>query len=498
MAAESLRMVGICKSFGPVQALKDVSFTARAGTVHALCGENGAGKSTLMKTLAGALQPDAGQIFVEGSEKVFAGPLDALKAGISMLYQELDLAPHLTVAENVFLGRERRKARFPLLLDQSGMVEETQALIRECGFEIDANALVADLPQSKRQLVELLKAIHREARIIVMDEPTSSLSEGEAERLLQIVGELRQRGLTIIYISHRLEEVQRLADDVSVLRDGSVVGTGPISEYSPERIIQEMVGRALADYFPPRSVVVGETFFEACGLSSAEGISDVSFSVRRGEIVGMAGLIGAGRTETARAIFGACPATAGEIRLGGKTVRVRRPSDAIARGIAYLTEDRKGSGLCVELPCHWNVTLPNYERLGMKAFVDSSREYAEARRWGEQVRAKWSAPDAPASSLSGGNQQKVLLARWLQANADFLIFDEPTRGIDVGAKREIYGLLNELAGQGKAILVISSELPELFGLCDRILVMRGGRLVGESPTAETTPENIMRLATQAL
>ena len=493
-SATALEMRSISKAFGPVQALLDVSFTARAGAVHALCGENGAGKSTLMKILAGSYQPDAGTISLGGETRVFGGPQDALESGISMLYQELDLATDLKVYENVYLGEELRHPRVPFLTDENAMIEKVATLIGTFGFEIEATDLVRDLPQGKRQLVELLKAVHRESKIIVMDEPTSSLSETEARRLFEIVGDLREQGLAVVYISHRMDEVMELADDISVLRDGEVVASGPAAEFTIDSIVTCMVGRELTDFYPEKSAEIGEVYFEATRLASKEGIHDITFSVRKGEIVGMAGLIGAGRTETARAIFGACPRSAGEVSIDGKALSIKSPSHAIKQGIAFLTEDRKSTGLCVNLPCHWNVALPNYDRIGMGHVLDPKREYNEAARLGKDVRVKWLAPDAPVSSLSGGNQQKVLLARWLLADARFLIFDEPTRGIDVGAKREIYLLLNDLAAQGKAILVISSELSELFGICDRILVMREGRLVGDKQVAETTPEEVMHLA----
>ena len=487
----SLAMHGIVKTFGPVTALSGVSFSARPGTVHALCGENGAGKSTLMKVLSGIYTPDSGSIELFGEIVTLAGPKDSLDRGISMLYQELDLAGDLTVADNIFLGREIMKFG---RMDDKAMRERALTIIKENNFDLDPDALISTLSTGDCQLVELLKALERNAKIIVMDEPTSSLSEKEAEQLFSIVKDLRRRGLTIIYISHRLEEIMDLADDVSILRDGAVVSSGPLSEYDVPRIVHEMVGRELSDFYPPRSVEIGDVCFEAKGLASDEGIADISFQVRRGEVVGMAGLVGAGRTETARAIFGLQPLTAGKLFLNGKELHIKTPADAIAGRIAYLPEDRKRCGLCVGLPCRDNIMLPNYEATGMKWFLNFGKEQELMDEYGGKVKLKWASPYDEASSLSGGNQQKLLVARWLLANPDFIIFDEPTRGIDVGAKKEIYTLINELAAAGKGILVISSELPELFGICDRLLVFRRKRLAAQLETAKTTQEEVMHFA----
>ena len=484
-------MHGIVKTFGPVTALSGVSFSARPGSVHALCGENGAGKSTLMKVLSGIYTPDAGYIELFGKRVELTSPKDSLDRGISMLYQELDLAGDLTVTDNIFLGREIMKHG---CMDSKAMRERALAIIRENNFDLDPDALISTLSTGDCQIVELLKALERNAKIIVMDEPTSSLSEKEAEQLFAIVKDLRKRGLTIIYISHRLEEVMDLADDISILRDGAVVSSGHIGEYDVRRIVHEMVGRELSDFYPPRNVQIGDVCFEAKGLASDEGIADISFEVRRGEVVGMAGLVGAGRTETARAIFGLQPLTAGHVFLNGKELRIKSPADAIDGRIAYLPEDRKRCGLCVGLPCKENIMLPNYGATGMEWFLNFKKEQELMAEYGGKVKLKWSSPDDEASSLSGGNQQKLLVARWLLANPDFIIFDEPTRGIDVGAKKEIYLLINELAAAGKGILVISSELPELFGICDRLLVFRRKRLAAQLETAKTTQEEVMHFA----
>jgi ABC-type sugar transport system ATPase subunit len=486
-------MEQISKSFGPVRALKDVTFSAKPGTVHALCGENGAGKSTLMKVLAGVFEPDSGKIFIDDRQINFSNPRQALDAGISMLYQELDLAEDLTVYESIYLGREI-PSNIPFVINRKAEIARTNELCRQYGFDIDPTAKIRDLSVGDCQIVELLKALMRKSRIIVMDEPTSSLPQAQTQRIFQIVQQLCSLGMTIIYISHRMEEVMKLADEISILRDGEVVTTAKAKDIDINTVVKYMVGRELKDFYPSRDVCPGQVFFEADNLASDEGICDISFNVRQGEIVGMAGLVGSGRTQVARAIFGLQPLTKGSLKLAGKKIKIAHPRDAIEKRIALLTEDRKRTGLCADLPCSWNMTISNYHRLGMKYLLKLSRESRLCEHYGQKVSVKWLSPDSPANSLSGGNQQKLLIGRWLMANSEFIIFDEPTRGIDVGAKNEIYSFLNELAGQGKAILIISSELPELFGITDRILVMRRGRLAGNLETKRTTPEQVMHLA----
>jgi len=489
----ALQMTGISKRFGPVQALLDVSFTVRAGTVHALVGENGAGKSTLVKILAGVHKPDSGSIEISGRPCAFDKPEQALTAGVSMIYQELDLAEHLTVAENVFLGNEPT-GLLPFTVDYKAMVSKTAELAKRLNFEIDPTAAVENLSTGDCQIVEVLKALMRNASIIVMDEPTSSLSESGTERLFEVVRELREQGISIIYISHRLEEIIGLADDVTVLRDGMVVHSELVTKLDIGQIVRYMVGRELKEFFPTRDVKIGDVCVRVDNLSSAKRISDISFDIRAGEIVGMAGLVGAGRTEVARAIFGVDRKTSGTIVLDNKELSINSPADAISSNIAFLTEDRKRTGLCLQLPCSWNITLPNLVAIGMKNIINPTRENKITEDIAARIAIKWLGPQAPVDSLSGGNQQKILIARWLLAKSKFMIFDEPTRGIDVGAKKEVYTLLNQLAEQGKAILFISSELPELFGIADRILVMRRGRLVGNLKTSETTQEEVMHLA----
>jgi len=490
---QALRMTGISKRFGPVQALSDVSFAVRSGTVHALVGENGAGKSTLVKILAGVHQPDTGTIEVHQQRCKFANPLQSIRAGISMIYQELDLAEHLTVAENVFLGNEPG-GTLPFSINRKAMINYTKELSDKYNFNINASAVVGELSTGDCQIVEIIKALARNASIIVMDEPTSSLTETETERLFDIVKSLRNKGLSVVYISHRLEEIIGLTDEVTVLRDGELVHTESITKLDIPKIVRYMVGRELKEFFPSREKKIGGVRLKVENLSSGKKIEGISFEISSGEIVGMAGLVGAGRTEVARAVFGVDKKRSGKIILDGQELPIHTPYHAISAGIGYLTEDRKRTGLFNELPCSWNITLGNLISMGMKLIVRPAEERRIVQEVGSRISIKWIGPDSPVSCLSGGNQQKLLIARWLLAESNFLIFDEPTRGIDVGAKKEVYILLNNLAEQGKAILFISSELPELFGIADRILVMRRGRLVGNLKTHQTTEEEVMHLA----
>ena len=489
-----LKMSQISKRFGPVQALRNVSFEVKKGTVNALVGENGAGKSTLMKVLAGVHKPDTGNIEIDGTIANLKEPSDAIEAGISMIYQELDLAPDLTVAENVFLGSEPVGGIGNLFLSPSQINKATEKLSVDYGFDINPQAKVADLATGDCQIVEILKALRRNASVIVMDEPTSSLSEHETEKLFRVIKDLRSNGISIVYISHRLEEIEHLADDVTILRDGEVVKTSPMSELDIPTIVHHMVGRELSDFYPQRTPKIGKTWLRAQSLCADNGIKDISFEVREGEIVGMAGLVGAGRTEVANTIFGIEPLTKGQISIRGKDVNIKSPADAINNGIALLTEDRKNTGLCLNLPCSWNITLSNLNKTAPNGILKPSEEDKITEKIVNKMNIKWAGPQAPASSLSGGNQQKLLIARWLMASSSFLIFDEPTRGIDIGAKKEVYELLNELADNGKAILIISSELPELFGITDRMLVMRRGTLAAELITRETNADEVMHFA----
>ncbi|MGC8605322.1 MAG: sugar ABC transporter ATP-binding protein, partial [Desulfomonilaceae bacterium] len=489
----ALEMRGISKTFGAIRALDNVTLRVKQGTVHALVGENGAGKSTLMKILAGVYQPDTGTIFRNGKICDWKRPADSLSAGIAMIYQEFSLAPDLTIAENVWLGIEPCGSLFKIY-NKKRMVSDTHALAEKHGFDLDPNQRVKNLPASACQIVEALKAIARHAEILVMDEPTSSFGENEVVAILEMVKKLRLAGTTIIYISHRLEEVVEIAQDVTILRDGRTVGSSSTKGIEISDIVKRMVGRELHDYFPKRKVEFGNTALSVSGLCSRR-IENVSFDLRWGEIIGVAGLVGAGRTDLARVLCGLEPLVSGSVQLDGEKVKISTANDALSRGIMYVTEDRKRTGLCLNLPASWNMTLPCLAQLGMKHILRLGQECNIAKKTAKRLSLKWPGPETPTNALSGGNQQKLLLGRALIAQSLLWVLDEPTRGIDIAAKVDIYELIGQMVTEGKAILIISSELSELLGITDRILVMRRGRLVADLVTAETTQEAVMHLAT---
>lgn len=487
-----LEMRDIVKSYPGVRALRGVSLTLRAGEVLALLGENGAGKSTLMKVLGGAQAADAGSIAIDGQELSLTSPQVARAAGVAVIYQEFNLVPGLTAVENIFLGQETTRAGF---IGQRQERERAAALFQRLGVSIHLDVPTRQLSTAQQQLVEIAKALAGQARILVMDEPTAAITSHEAERLFEVIRDLKSQGISIIYISHRLEEIDAIADRVMVLRDGANVGEGAVQELDRQQLIQRMVGRELKDEFPKRTAALGPVRLEVRGLTAGRTVRDVSFSVRAGEILALTGLVGAGRTETARLIFGADPREAGEIRLDGRVLSIRHPRDAIAAGIGLLTEDRKLQGLVLGHSVCENFGLPNLDQFSRRGFVQLGREQAEFMRYADTLRIKVPHPGQAAGSLSGGNQQKVVLAKWLARNCEVLIFDEPTRGIDVGAKLEIYLLMNQLAAQGKVLVMISSELPEVLGMADRILVLHEGRVTGEIPDVRhATQEQIMKLA----
>ncbi len=489
-----LQMTGISKAFPGVQALDDVSLELGAGEVVALVGENGAGKSTLIKILSGAYRADAGEILLDGAPLGRFSPHDAQRLGISVIYQEFNLAPPLSVAENIYVGRQPRT---PLgLVDFRRMERDAQRVVDSLALPLDVRRLVHTLSVAERQMVEIAKAISFQARIIVMDEPTAVLTEHETATLFGLVQRLREQGVSVIYISHRLEEVFAVADRVVVLRDGRRVGSMAVAAAAVEQIIALMVGRELTERFGKQRVEIGEPVLQVRGLSrAAGGVRDVSLTVRAGEIVGMAGLVGAGRTEIARAIFAIDRPDAGDIEVRGQPVRLREPLDAIRAGMGFVTEDRKEQGLFLRLAVRENIASASLGELSWAGFIRFGEERRRVGALIEQLRIRTPSQEQQAQFLSGGNQQKVALARWLALRPDVLILDEPTRGIDVGAKAEIYALMGELARHGVGMLMISSELPEILGMSDRILVVREGTVVAELDRATATQEAIMHTAT---
>ena len=486
-----LQMNDITKSFPGVRALDDVSLTLHRGEVLALLGENGAGKSTLIKILGGAHLQDSGSIQIEGKAAVLANPRAAIAAGAGVIFQEFNLIPQLTPWENIFLGRENGMG----FANKSTEREQAQKLFDQIGVTVPLDARCGDLSVAQQQIVEIAKALSQDVKFIVMDEPSAALTPKEVDRLIAIVRDLKAKDIGVIYISHRLDEIFEIADRITVLRDGKHVGDALVSEIDRSRMIEMMVGREIENEFPKEYHSVGEARLSVKGLSRGEAVRNVSFELKRGEVVGFTGLVGAGRTEVARLIFGADQADTGTIELDGKRVNIRNPRDAIAAGICLLTEDRKAQGLVLGLSVRENFGLPNFADLSSFGFVNQRSEQDKFATFVDKLQIKTPSQDQLAKNLSGGNQQKVVLAKWLQRNAEVIIFDEPTRGIDVGSKYEIYKLMNDLAKQGKAIMMISSELPEILGMSDRIIVMHEGRITGElSNVNATTQEQVMELA----
>ncbi len=495
-----LEMRSISKTFGPISALSDVSLTVRGGEVHALMGENGAGKSTLMKILSGAYTPDAGgEIRINGTVMQTGNPKISKAHGIAVIYQELSLSPNLTVAENIFLGNERARRG---IVDRSAMRAETAPILQRLGVSFGPTTRVASLSLGERQLVEIARAMSTQARIIVMDEPTTSLSSRETEKLFDVIAGLKAEGIAVIYISHRMEEIYRLSDRCSVLRDGNFVGTLEKEELSAERLVSMMVGRDMSTFYTKahkthdsdRDIVMSVK-----GMTDTRRVKDCSFDVHRGEVLGIAGLVGSGRTELARLIYGADPAVSGKVFLNGREVTPKSPRDALSEGIVYLTEDRKALGLFLDMTISDNINICVMEGdagpAGLRRF---DKAVARARSAFEALGIRAASAKVNVGSLSGGNQQKVLLARLLEAKPKVIILDEPTRGVDVGAKSEIYRLIDGLAQQGLAVVMISSELPEIIGVSDRVLVMREGVIAGEVLPEAGRPiqqEAIMRLST---
>jgi len=490
MTEPAVRFEHITRRFPGVQALTDVSLEIAAGSCHALCGENGAGKSTLGKILAGIHTPDEGRLFVHGREVHFATPRDALAAGVGMVHQELAFCDNLPVAENLCLGSLPSRRG---VLDRGAMAERATAMLAEIGTTLDVWRPVGSLTIAQQQMVQIAMAVSGGARIIIFDEPTSSLSQLEADRLYELIGRLRTRGVACIYVSHRMPEVFKLCDTVSVLRDGRHVGTRAIAGLSEHDLVQMMIGRPLAEYVSPPNAVPGGEVLRVSHLSSPGKFEDVSFSLRAGEVLGLAGLVGAGRSELAQALFGLDPVRQGEIVLRGQRVRVDTPAAAIALGMGLVPEDRKRQGLVPQASALHNLSLAILRRLSRFGWLRRRAERSVATEYFDRLRVRTPSFDTVVAGLSGGNQQKIVLARWLAARATVLILDEPTRGVDVGAKAEIHALIGELASRGSAILLISSELPEILTLATRIIVLRAGRLVGEVAREQATQDRLLRL-----
>lgn len=485
-------MEGISKSFGGVRALKSVDFEARSGEVHALMGENGAGKSTLIKILAGAYLKDEGRVFLDGEEVDIKNPKDALQHGVSVIYQEMALIGHLTVAENIMIDEISSSRR----VDWVNIQERSNRILEQLGFsDIDVRAPANSLPVAYQQVVEIAKALSRNARVLVFDEPTAVLTNKEVDKLFEIIASLREQGTCILYVSHRLEEIFRICDRISVLKDGAYVGTVEVASISKDELVTMMVGRELTDMYPERTHEIGDVLLEVKNLNSGEMVRDVSFSVRSGEVLGFSGLVGAGRTETMQAIFGARSLDSGEVLVEGKRVVNRLPRDGVKNGIGMVPEDRKSDGVLLSLPIAYNGTVSILDKLSDRfGRVDTKREQEVVGGLIRDLALKCASMFHPVSSLSGGNQQKVSLMKWLAAGGRVLILDEPTRGVDVGAKTEIYRIINKLAEQGLAIVMVSSEMPELIGECDRVLVMRQGKVTGELQGDQITEQNMIRLA----
>ncbi|MBN2131354.1 MAG: sugar ABC transporter ATP-binding protein [Sedimentisphaerales bacterium] len=486
-----LRFDGISKFFAGVTALSGVSFEIRSGDCHALMGENGAGKSTLGKIVAGIHTADEGTVYLNGRPVRFTTPLDAVRAGIGIVHQELCFCPNLTVAENLCLGRLPSRLGF---VNRHTMRDRARAMLAEIAADIDVDMPIADLSTGQEQMVQIAGAVGTGARILVMDEPTSSLASAETERLFELVDRLKARGATIIYVSHRMEEIFRLCDRITVLRDGQHVETADMADMTMDKVVQRMIGRSIEEYFPEHlDAAPGEEKLRVERLCSPGKFEDISLSVRAGEVVGLAGLVGAGRSEVAQAIFGLDREASGRIVVNGRDVTIRSPGQAMALGIGYLPEDRKTQGLVLSMGGRANLSLPILDRLSRLGFVRTKPERALTSRYFDRLRVRTPDMDAPVWSLSGGNQQKIAMAKWLASQCGILLIDEPTRGVDVGAKAEIHALIDDLAREGTAILLISSELPEVLNLSTRIIVLRDGRQMGELARSEASQEALMRL-----
>ena len=490
-----LRMEHISKSFPGVKALDDVELTVRPGTVHALMGENGAGKSTLMKCLFSVYHKDEGHIYLEGKEVDFKDSKEALEHGVAMVHQELNQALKRSVMDNVWLGRYPKVDKFPLFTSEKKMYDATKKIFDDLGVNVDPKTIMSEMPVSQRQMVEIAKAVSYNSKVIVFDEPTSSLTEVEVEHLFKIINDLKAKGCGIIYISHKMDEILRISDEVTIMRDGKYITTRDAKDLTTGEIIRLMVGRELTNVYPPKDNVVGEPYLEVKDLSAEYSkLRDVSFTANRGEVLGIAGLDASGRTELLENIFGIATRSSGEIYLDGKPCRNRNARESIKNGFAMLTEERRATGIFGIRDIQDNTCISSLERY-LNGILLNDKKMEEVTQWGiDSLKTKTPSQKTQIRSLSGGNQQKVIISRWLLTEPEVLLLDEPTRGIDVGAKYEIYELILKLAKDNKTVLVVSSEMPELLGICDRILVMSGGRLAGEVDARNTTQEEIMTLA----
>ncbi|WP_368243813.1 sugar ABC transporter ATP-binding protein [Clostridium tertium] len=489
-----LRMEGVSKIFPGVKALDNVDITAYGGEVTALMGENGAGKSTLMKILSGVYQKDEGKVFIDGVEAHIKGIKSAEEYGVTIIHQEMSVLNNLTVAENIFLGNEKFH-KFTGKINKKELVERSKLFLDQIGANINPNTLVSSLNVGEKQMVEIAKALTKNARVIIMDEPTTALTEVETKNLFKVIDSLKKKGIAIIYISHRMEEIFAICDRVEVLRDGKYAGNALIKDIDNDKLISMMVGRKIEDQFPYREAKSGKDILEVMNLNANVGIKDISFNVKEGEILGIAGLMGSGRTEVAKTIFGEYKKTSGSIKIKGKEVNIKNIQEAIDNGICYLSEDRKKEGCVLSLSVAENMILSNLKKYESKMMsIDKNKAIKDVDYYIDKIKIKTPNRDQLIKNLSGGNQQKVILAKWLMLSPEVLIIDEPTRGIDVGAKKEIYELLNELKASGKAIIMISSDLPEVLGISDRILVMSEGRISGELKREEASQESIMKLA----
>lgn len=487
-------MKGISKSFSGNKVLENVEFTILQGEVHALMGENGAGKSTLMKIMTGIYERDAGKIFLNGNEIHFKNAKEAEKAGIAVIHQELNIIPHLTVAENMFIGKELTIGKFGITRDKE-MRKKTKEYLNRLGIDIDPTIEAGKLSVGQQQMIEIARAVAAKTEVLVMDEPTAALTDREIEALFKVITSLKNEGVGIVYISHRMEEIFEICDRISVLRDGQFIGVKEIVNTSFDEIVKMMVGRQLGDRYPERDTKIGQERLKVEGLSCKGSFENISFSVKQGEILGVAGLMGAGRTEIMEAIFGFRTTQKGQITMDGKVMSIRSPYDAIQAGIGFITEDRKSKGLVLDLSVRENFSLTNLGKISKNSIISRSAEWSLADEMIEKLHVKTSGREQTVKSLSGGNQQKVVIGKWLGINPKILILDEPTRGVDVGAKKEIYQLMNELTKQGVAIIMVSSELPEILGMSDRVLVIHEGKISSVIDKANANQEIIMQAAT---